>query len=115
MKDLESSVSGSGQIYVDAESSGAFSGDVSGSGKINIQGRAQSADLVISGSGEVHGYGLSVARCNARISGSGDIEITATDDLDANISGSGTISYKGNPNHVNSHSSGSGKVRRAVQ
>jgi hypothetical protein len=33
-------------------------------------------------------------------------------ELDANISGSGTVSYKGSPSHVNGNSSGSGKVRK---
>jgi hypothetical protein len=40
------------------------------------------------------------------------VEINVKSELDANISGNGTVSYKGNPNHVNGHSSGSGKVRK---
>jgi hypothetical protein len=33
-------------------------------------------------------------------------------ELDATISGSGSVSYRGNPSKVNSHASGSGKVRK---
>ena len=113
MKNIDTSVSGSGNIDLEADSDGNFSGTISGSGKINAKGKARSADLSISGSGEVHAYGLTVAKCSARISGSGDVEVTATDDIDATISGSGSVTYKGDPKHVNSHSSGSGKVKRA--
>jgi hypothetical protein len=40
------------------------------------------------------------------------VEINVKNELDAVISGSGSVSYKGNPNKVNSHSSGSGKVSK---
>jgi hypothetical protein len=51
-------------------------------------------------------------KCEVRISGSGDVEISVKAELDASISGSGTVNYKGNPNHVNSNALGSGIVRR---
>jgi Putative auto-transporter adhesin, head GIN domain len=66
----------------------------------------------ISGSGKVYASNLEADKCDVRISGSGDVEINVKSDLDANISGSGSVTYKGNPSHVNSHSSGSGKVRK---
>ena len=40
------------------------------------------------------------------------VEINVKDALDANISGSGSVSYKGNPSQLNSHASGSGHVRK---
>jgi hypothetical protein len=51
-------------------------------------------------------------KCDVRISGSGDVEINVTDELDASISGSGSVLYKGDPKKLNSHSAGSGKVRK---
>jgi hypothetical protein len=53
-----------------------------------------------------------VNSCDIRISGSGDVEVNVKESLEANISGSGSVTYRGNPAHVNSHSSGSGKVRK---
>jgi hypothetical protein len=85
---------------------------ISGSGKIQATGSAQEVRATISGSGEVLAANFVVESCDVRISGSGDVEINVIKALDANISGSGTVSYKGNPAHVNSHSSGSGSVRK---
>jgi hypothetical protein len=109
---LESSVSGSGKVNVTAAISGKADVSVSGSGKVTAGGTAQEIKATISGSGKVMAANLEVSKCEVRISGSGDVEINVKDSLDANISGSGSVTYKGNPNQVNSHSSGSGHVRK---
>jgi hypothetical protein len=111
-KSFESDVSGSGRVIVNAKIDGAADVEISGSGKIEASGSAQSIKASISGSGRVNASNLEVDKCTVRISGSGDVEIHVKSELDANISGSGTVSYKGNPSHVNGHSSGSGKVRK---
>jgi hypothetical protein len=99
-------------VIVNAKIDGAADVEISGSGKIEASGSAQSIKASISGSGRVNASNLEVDKCTVRISGSGDVEIHVKSELDANISGSGTVSYKGNPSHVNGHSSGSGKVRK---
>jgi hypothetical protein len=86
--------------------------EISGSGKLEASGTANEIKTSISGSGKVYASNLTVDKCEARITGSGDVEINVKSELDANITGSGTVSYKGNPSHVNGHSSGSGKVRK---
>ncbi|MFM8914323.1 MAG: head GIN domain-containing protein [Flammeovirgaceae bacterium] len=111
-KGFESDVSGSGRVIVNAKIDGMADVGISGSGKIEASGTAQSIKATISGSGRVYASNLEVDKCTVRISGSGDVEINVKSELDANISGSGTVSYKGNPSHVNGHSSGSGKVKK---
>ncbi len=66
----------------------------------------------LTGSGKVLAANLETDKCDIRISGSGDVEINVKSELEANISGSGSVSYKGNPNHVNSHASGSGHIHK---
>ncbi len=109
---LESAVSGSGKVNVTATISGKVDVSVSGSGKVVASGTAQQIKATISGSGKVLAADLEVSKCEVRISGSGDVEINVKDALDANISGSGSVTYKGNPSQVNSHASGSGHVRK---
>lgn len=111
-RDFESSVSGSGKIKATTTITGKADVAVSGSGKVEMSGTANQIKTHISGSGKVLASNLEVSKCEVRISGSGDVEINVKDSLDANISGSGSVTYKGNPNQVNSHSSGSGKVRK---
>lgn len=108
----DSSVSGSGKMDLNLAISEKAEFGVSGSGKVRASGSAQEVKATISGSGQVLAGNLVVDRCDVRISGSGDVEINVNKELDANISGSGTVTYKGNPSHVNSHASGSGKVRK---
>lgn len=109
---LESKVSGSGKVVIEATVARLADVNVSGSGKILASGTAKEVKASISGSGEVLAANLEVERCEVKISGSGDVEINVKQALDVSISGSGSVTYKGNPNQVNSHSSGSGRVRK---
>ena len=109
---LESDISGSGKISFDGAVFGTVDVGISGSGKFMASGSANEIKTTISGSGKILASELAVDKCNVRISGSGDVEINVKSSLDANISGSGTISYKGNPSRVNSHASGSGRIRK---
>lgn len=109
---FESDVSGSGKVHLELAIAQLADFGISGSGKIEASGTAASVKAAISGSGKVLASELVTNRCEIRISGSGDIEINVKNEIDASISGSGTVSYKGNPSRINSHSSGSGKVRK---
>jgi hypothetical protein len=109
---LESKVSGSGKVMLAGAITERADLNVSGSGRIIASGTAKEIRTTISGSGEVQAADLEVEKCEVRISGSGDVEINVKQALDATISGSGSVSYRGNPSSVNSHSSGSGKVRK---
>ncbi len=109
---LESKVSGSGKVMLASAITERAEMNVSGSGRIIASGTAKEIRATISGSGEVQAAELEVEKCEVRISGSGDVEINVKQALDATISGSGSVSYRGNPSQVNSHASGSGKVRK---
>ena len=109
---FESDVSGSGRVVLRANIDNTASFGISGSGKIEASGSADFVRTRISGSGKVLAADLETKRCEVRISGSGDVEINVISELDATISGSGSVSYRGNPKKVNSNASGSGKVRK---
>ncbi|MBL7865665.1 MAG: DUF2807 domain-containing protein [Cyclobacteriaceae bacterium] len=109
---FDSDVSGSGKVIIAGTIQGMADFGVSGSGKISASGTAKEVKAGISGSGRVYAASLATDKCNVRISGSGDVEINVKEDLDATISGSGSITYSGDPKRINSHSSGSGQVRK---
>jgi len=107
---LELSLSGSGQlnlVHLDAD---AFSTHISGSGGASILGRADSQEVKISGSGNYRAPNLKSVRSKVGISGSGRASIWVTDALVANLSGSGSVEYRGKP-RVESHVSGSGRIQ----
>lgn len=111
-RSFESDVSGSGKVILSATIDNTADFGISGSGRIQASGRAEVVKARISGSGRVAAGDLQTDRCEVRISGSGSVEINVSNELDASISGSGSVSYRGNPKKINSHSSGSGKVRK---
>jgi len=111
-QNFESHISGSGRVRMNETIANTAAFGVSGSGKIEASGTSSVVKTSISGSGKVLAGNLETDRCDIRISGSGDVEINVKSELDANISGSGTVSYRGNPSHVNSHASGNGHVRK---
>ncbi len=110
--DFSSSVSASGKVLASSLQAGDCDFDISGSGRIEVNGTSRSARVQISGSGKVMASNLQTDVCQVKISGSGDVSIAVKEELDVNISGSGSVSYRGNPSRVNSHSSGSGSVRK---
>ena len=111
-KQFDSSVSGSGRISAKLRVDEDAKMVISGSGKIEAEGTSKSVTARISGSGSVRAADLETDSCKVTISGSGSVQINVKTALDASISGSGSVSYRGNPSSVNSHSSGSGKVRK---
>lgn len=111
-RNLSSKVSGSGKVYIANAIDGTATFSLSGSGKVLAAGKAKLVKADISGSGKVLAEDLETERCEVSITGSGDVEINVKSELDARITGSGSVLYKGNPSHVNGHSSGSGKIKK---
>ncbi|GAB1445200.1 head GIN domain-containing protein [Flammeovirgaceae bacterium] len=111
-RNLTSQVSGSGRLFVANSINETAKFGISGSGKVLAAGKAQVVKANVSGSGKVLAEDFVTDRCEANITGSGDVEINVKSELDARITGSGSVRYKGSPNHVNNHSSGSGKIRK---
>ncbi|UII33008.1 DUF2807 domain-containing protein [Fulvivirga ulvae] len=109
--DMEISVSGSGSVNLNATVSD-LDLSISGSGEISLEGTARYVDLSISGSGSLGAEDLKSDSYKIKISGSGSCKVFAEKSIDASISGSGSVYYKGSPSNINSHSSGSGKVRK---
>ncbi|ELR69107.1 hypothetical protein C900_05496 [Fulvivirga imtechensis AK7] len=108
---LELSVSGSGKIEAQTDSDD-LDISISGSGKIELGGTASAVEASISGSGKIRAENLKARSYKVRISGSGSCEVYAEESIDARISGSGSIYYKGEPKHINSSTSGSGRIKK---
>lgn len=84
---------------------------ISGSGDLSLRGETINFDCAVSGSADVDADDLITDNSTIRVSGSADVSIHVNQVLDAVVSGSGDISYKGNPKKNISKVSGSGSVR----
>ncbi|QCK14367.1 head GIN domain-containing protein [Mangrovivirga cuniculi] len=103
------SLSGSGDIILDIESEN-LKVNLAGSGDITLKGNGRDASAKVAGSGDIDMQDYKVENMNIHIAGSGDITAYVTRSLDCNISGSGDVVYKGNPDMVNTNTMGSGSV-----
>lgn len=108
--ELNASVSGSGRIIFESGVK-VFNASISGSGRIVANGNATESNISVSGSGRFDGGDLISQSANVRISGSGNVTIHTDEQLDASISGSGNVNYSGNA-RTNVKTSGSGRVRK---
>ena len=104
-------MSGSGDMELEIESD-EMDVTLSGSGDMDLAGSCGKLQVRVSGSGDVNAYELSAREVDAVVSGSADIKVTASEAIKARVSGSGDIHYRGNPEKIDSKTSGSGDVSK---
>jgi hypothetical protein len=88
-----------------------FEISVSGAAEVDLSGKTEELIVDLSGSGKIRAIALESKRVIADVSGAGDIEVYATQLLDADVSGVGSLSYKGNPAVVKTDVSGVAKIQ----
>jgi hypothetical protein len=109
--DFATTISGSGDIVLSVEAQ-SVSTTLSGSGDVTLSGRASDLNVQVSGSGDVKAFELETENATISVSGSADVKVTASKSIKARVSGSGDIQYRGNPEKVDSKSSGSGDISK---
>ncbi len=108
---FKTGISGSGDVKLMIEAQNT-EGYVTGSGDLKLSGSSNDFDCKVTGSGDLKAYDLNAKDVVASITGSGDIQVTATSSIKARITGSGDIDYKGNPEMEDKKVSGSGDITR---
>jgi hypothetical protein len=83
---------------------------ITGSGDVEVWGRADKSSVSLTGSGDYSGNDLATINTSAAVGGSGDITLNVSGSLEARVSGSGDIHYKGGPKNVSKTKSGSGDI-----
>jgi len=101
-------ISGSADIESHIECN-RFEADISGSGKIAVFGYAKEMSVSVSGSVTFNGNEFQANSATINTSGSGTMRIWVLDYLKAKVSGSGRITYRGNPK-IDYSVSGSGRL-----
>ena len=106
---LKVSLGGSGNINLKV-SSDDLTVSLAGSGDINLEGNTNDFTASIAGSGSIKAYELKANELTASVAGSGNIKTTVKSKIKANLVGSGSVYYKGNPTKVNKNVIGSGSI-----
>jgi len=105
-------VTGAGNINMDLNAP-AVNAEVSGAGEVNLKGQTKIFDLNLTGAAKAHCYEMLSENTKIDISGAGDADVYASVKLDAQVSGAGSVSYKGGATDVKQQVSGAGSVKKA--
>jgi len=109
---FEIRISSSGDVSVDGIDADSLDVSISSSGNVEIgEGVVDMQEIHISSSGNYRGESVRSGRATVVLSSSGDARLWAEESLDASLSSSGSVYYKGDPEVSDSHSS-SGRVTR---
>lgn len=104
-------VSGSGEMNMEVDAP-KIEASISGSGEVNLKGKTRDFELSLSGAGNASCYELLSENTSVDISGAGGAEVYASQELKADVSGAGKVSYKGNAKNINQQVSGAGTVKK---
>jgi len=101
---------GSGDCAVRGARGAELSLELNGSGTIEVAGAVERLRFGPAGPGTVEAFGLRATSARAELAGSGNIDLTASRALDAQLTGSGNIRYGGAPTQVQRQVTGSGSI-----
>ena len=103
---------GAGDLHLDLKANEIIA-MVSGAGDVSLKGTAKSLQADVSGAGDLKATNLEVDKAKVKASGAGDAKINVKQSIDADVSGAGSIIYKGNPTERNVNITGAGSVRES--
>lgn len=104
--------SGAGEFNVSNIKNDSLRFKTSGAATINASGETKTLRIEMSGAGSVATVNLKATDVDVTMSGAGSAEVFASNKLDANISGAGSITYSGDPKVVNKNVSGIGSIEK---
>jgi hypothetical protein len=85
---------------------------VSGGGDIKLKGKTNSLKSTLSGAGDLYAYDLLCEKATLSVSGAGDAKINVSKEINAAVSGAGSVLFKGDPQERTINIAGSGSVRQ---
>lgn len=108
--DLDVTVHGSGDVTFSELAAKKVAVTVMGSGDVRLRGTTDDLTVDIHGSGDVNCADLRAKQVQVTIAGSGDAQVYAAESLEANVFGSGDLTYDGEPPRVKRSVTGSGEI-----
>lgn len=109
--ELIATLRGTGNMHMNIKCS-TFTGNMYGTGSLNIEGSTNTAIINVEGVGNFEGYDLITTDTEIKVSGVGGATVHATNELTATINGVGSIRYKGDPKTKNLKTNGLGNIKR---
>lgn len=108
---IDVKVNGSGGVVIDLFAN-YVDARINGSGSIIAKGTTKNLKVKINGSGDFKALDLQAFETSVKINGSGDAKVNSKNKLYVEISGSGSVKYKGASQKIKTNITGSGEVTK---
>jgi hypothetical protein len=86
--------------------------DCSGASKVKFSGTATEVIMDLSGASDIFGFDLLAESYDIDISGAGNAQVNVSKRIRAEISGAGSVKYKGSPTEIDQSVLGAGSIRK---
>lgn len=110
-QNLKISLSGVGDVKAENLEVKRIDVHLSGVGNVILGGKSDNTSFSISGKGDIKALKLDSQNADCSMSGVGKIEVYAINDLNAQMSGVGSIRYKPSPRNIKVSKSGIGSIK----
>ena len=104
-------VSGAGDVTASNLQAGRLTAEISGAGKMTLNGTVDAQVVTISDTGDYDGENLESTTAEIAVDGAGDAVVRVSSRLDVTIRGVGSVEYIGNP-QVSQNIRGAGSVEQ---
>ena len=101
---------GAGKFDITELKNDKFTVRTMGATSLTASGETKSVEIHNEGAGKIDTDGLHAQKAKVEISGAASVDVYASEQLDASVSGVGRVSYSGDPKTVNKNVSGMGVV-----
>lgn len=103
-------VQGAADVQIADFAGDQFKFELSGAAELDMNGTVDDLEIKVSGAGDIDTRDLTARHVKVRISGAGNADLTATESLDARVSGVGSVKYWGDPETRKTSVSGIGSI-----
>lgn len=103
---------GAGDVSITNVKNDKLSINTTGAAKIKAEGQTKLVDINVPGAAKIDASNLRAERATVMVMGAAQVDVYASQQLDATVSGVGQISYSGNPGVVNKNVTGLGTVNK---
>ncbi|MDH4177133.1 MAG: DUF2807 domain-containing protein [Thermoleophilia bacterium] len=105
-------LSGAGDVTIEGLSGSSLDIALNGAGSVEAAGAVEQLDVAINGAGTAGLANLAARDVDVVVNGTGAADVQAIQSLSATVNGVGTITYTGNPKHVDTSTPGVGSIRK---
>lgn len=111
LKDFDLELAGASKVNLDMNAANVKT-LASGTADINLKGQATENMVTMSGAGNLNAVDFVVANYQVETSGFSKCKINVLKELTVNVSGAGSVEYKGNPTKINNQHSGMTSIKK---